>query len=79
MPTPPFTVQQLHDASVQTGVKSKKIIEVVAEIATLDIAVTAADAELVTVKAESATAVADEETIRVWLNANGPVDLRGSL
>ena len=79
MPSPPYTVQQLHDASVITGVKNKAIINAVAEVDRLEIESTTAQTNLTEAKTESASAVSDEQSIRDWLNINGPEELRGSL
>lgn len=79
MPSPPFTVQQLHDASVITALKNKAIMDAVAKVSTIEIDLAEAETDLTETKNESTTAVSDEQEIRDWLNVNGPEELRGSL
>ena len=79
MREPPYTLAQLHGAIAEVSAASDQISKIDNRLTQLTEEGNAADAELTAVKTKSTAAVAEYTTIREWLNANGPVHLRGAL
>ncbi len=79
MSEPPYTLAQLHSAIADVSVASDQISKIDNRLTQLTDEGNTADAELVTAKALSTAAVAEYTKIREWINANGPVHLRGAL